>query len=278
MARVVKPWLGLLLLATIAIGASCGSSAGDSASPAEERLQREPAVVLPAEAATTLDIDVVTQGSGLAVGADDTVIVDYVGRSLSTGEVFDSSWQRDQPTSFGLDQVMTGWKEGLAGMQEGGRRQLTIPPGEGFGAEPPPDSGIGVDDTLVFVVDLHRVVQVPEVVLPDSAAEELIIEDLIEGVAAEATATSRVKVHYTGVSLASGQVFDSSWNRGEVAEFTFDEAVLEGWREGLIGMKVGGRRRLVVPPSLGFKDEPPAETGVAPNDTLVFVIDLLGVS
>jgi len=266
----------IVLLSVALLCGACGSGDGEASSAS--RAESEPPIELPEQAATELGVANLEQGDGLSLEPTDTVIVDYVGRSLKTGLVFDSSWQRDQPTAFGLDQVMVGWKEGLAGMNEGGRRQLTIPADKGFGQDPPEDSGIESDDTLVFIVDLHRIVRAPEVVLPDVPATELLVEDLVEGISVPATADSRIKVHYTGVSLSSGLVFDSSWERGEVAEFTFDEAVLQGWRDGLVGMLVGGRRRLVVPPSLAFGAEPPADTGVAENDTLVFVIDLLGVS
>lgn len=105
------------------------------------------------------------------------------------------------------------------------------------------------------------------------APEALEVEDLIVGDGAEAAASSTVKVHYLGVDFESGEEFDSSWSRGEPIDFPL-AALVKGWQEGIPGMKVGGRRKLVVPPALAY-----GTSGGHPlsGRTLVFVIDLLGV-
>jgi peptidylprolyl isomerase len=74
----------------------------------------------------------------------------------------------------------------------------------------------------------------------------------------------------------SGQMFDSSWSRGEPATFPLDGVIL-GWQEGLLGMKEGGRRILVIPAAQGYGDTPPEGSGIAPGETLVFVVDLTAV-
>lgn len=99
----------------------------------------------------------VTVGDGTEATAGDTIDVQYAGVSWSTGEMFDSSWQRDMPLSFPLGQgfVITGWDEGVAGMREGGRRLLILPPQFAYG-----DTGSGPiapGETLIFVVDLVSV-------------------------------------------------------------------------------------------------------------------------
>jgi len=97
-------------------------------------------------------------GTGPAAKAGDTVTVQYVGDSWSTGKQFDASWDRGQPFTFplGQGQVIAGWDNGVAGMKEGGRRLLVIPPDQGYGAQgAPPD--IAPNETLVFVVDLKRI-------------------------------------------------------------------------------------------------------------------------
>jgi peptidylprolyl isomerase len=97
-------------------------------------------------------------GHGAAAKAGDNVTVQYVGHSWSTGKEFDASWNRGQPFSFplGQGQVIQGWDNGVAGMKEGGRRELVIPPEQGYGAQgAPPD--IAPNETLVFVVDLKRI-------------------------------------------------------------------------------------------------------------------------
>jgi peptidylprolyl isomerase len=94
-------------------------------------------------------------GTGDAVQPGDTVTIQYVGVSWSTGEQFDSSWERGEPATFPLGQLIRGWQEGIPGMKEGGRRRLIIPPDLGYGAQPPP--GIPPNETLVFVIDLIEV-------------------------------------------------------------------------------------------------------------------------
>lgn len=96
-------------------------------------------------------------GTGAEVPPNGTVTVHYTGVSASTGDVFDSSWSRNQPISFGLNQVIKGWSDGLVGMKEGGRRTLVIPSDQAYGATPPPGSGIAPNETLIFTVDLVAV-------------------------------------------------------------------------------------------------------------------------
>ncbi len=108
---------------------------------------------------------------------------------------------------------------------------------------------------------------------PPSA--ELVITDIVVGDGDEAQPSSTVDVHYLGVEFETGEEFDSSWNRGESINFPL-RALVAGWQEGIPGMKVGGRRQLVIPPHLAYG---PAGSGHAlSGKTLIFVIDLLGVS
>lgn len=115
----------------------------------------------------------------------------------------------------------------------------------------------------------------PEIDFPEGPApERLVVEDIETGDGPEAGGESTVKVHYLGVEFDSGEEFDSSWSRGEPIEFPL-RALVKGWQEGIPGMRVGGRRKLVVPPQLAYG---PAGGGhPLSGKTLVFVIDLLGV-
>lgn len=99
--------------------------------------------------------------------------------------------------------------------------------------------------------------------------------DLVVGSGTAAAATSSVKVQYVGANYADGKVFDASWTRGAAATFPLN-GVIPGFAQGIVGMKVGGRREIVIPPALGYgaQGQPPA---VGPGETLVFVIDLLAV-
>ena len=107
---------------------------------------------------------------------------------------------------------------------------------------------------------------------------DLEVTDLIEGDGPEATSGQTVSVHYVGVAHSSGEEFDASYNRGAPLSFRLGIGqVISGWDQGVQGMKVGGRRRLVIPPHLGYGDRG-AGGVIAPGETLIFVVDLLGVS
>lgn len=110
------------------------------------------------------------------------------------------------------------------------------------------------------------------------APTDLVITDITVGEGAEATAGSSVSVHYVGVAHSSGEEFDASWNRRMPLEFPLGKGrVIPGWDNGVQGMKVGGRRRLEIPPHLGYGD---AGAGgvIKGGETLIFVVDLVAVS
>ncbi len=119
----------------------------------------------------------------------------------------------------------------------------------------------------------------PKVTVPSGAPPKQLEEtDLIEGAGAEAKSGDKVTVQYVGVGFDSGKEFDASWNRGEPFSFTLGASeVIPGWDQGVEGMKVGGQRELVIPPELAY-GESGAPPLIGPNETLVFVIDLLEVS
>jgi peptidylprolyl isomerase len=115
----------------------------------------------------------------------------------------------------------------------------------------------------------------PTVTIPDGPPPaELLVEDIEVGDGPEAVAGSPVHVHYVGVSWSTGEEFDSSWSRSELFEFPLGAGhVIPGWDQGVAGMAVGGRRRLTIPPHLGYGAQG-AGGVIAPNETLVFVVDL----
>ena len=118
----------------------------------------------------------------------------------------------------------------------------------------------------------------PEIDFPEGPPPgDLEITDLAVGDGAEATHGSTAVVHYVGVAYSSGEEFDASWNRGQSFAFPLGAAnVSAGWDPGVVGMKVGGRRRLVIPPELGYGDRG-AGSVIGPGETLIFVVDLLDV-
>lgn len=106
------------------------------------------------------------------------------------------------------------------------------------------------------------------------APKELEIKDITLGVGAEATPGAKVEVHYLGVEFETGEQFDSSWDRGEAIEFPL-KGLIAGWQEGIPGMKVGGRRQLIIPPHLAYG--PSGSGHRLSGKTLIFIIDLLAV-
>ena len=125
---------------------------------------------------------------------------------------------------------------------------------------------------------LDAMTEKPEVDFPEGPAPtELVITDLIEGDGEEAEAGHTVSVHYVGVAYSSGEEFDSSYGRGAPLQFPLGAGmVIQGWDQGVQGMKVGGRRQLVIPAHLAYGDRG-AGGVIKPGETLIFVCDLVAV-
>ena len=111
-------------------------------------------------------------------------------------------------------------------------------------------------------------------ITPGDPVTELQITDVIVGEGDAVPVGGTVTAHYVGYGAATGDMFDSSWSRGEPATFPLDR-VIPGWQEGLVGMQVGGRRLLVIPAELGYGDNPPPGSGIQAGETLIFVVDLV---
>ena len=118
----------------------------------------------------------------------------------------------------------------------------------------------------------------PTVELPEGPAPtELVIEDQVVGDGTEAIVGSQIRAHYVGVAHSTGKQFDASWDRGNPLEFRLGTGrVIKGWDDGIVGMRVGGRRRLTIPPHLAYGDRG-AGGAITPGETLVFVVDLVSV-
>jgi peptidylprolyl isomerase len=116
----------------------------------------------------------------------------------------------------------------------------------------------------------------PEIDFPGGEPPtELEITDIWEGDGAVAKSGDTVRVHYVGVAYSTGEEFDASWSRGDPLEFRLGVGqVIAGWDKGVQGMKVGGRRQLVIPPGLAYGDRG-AGRAIAPGETLIFVCDLV---
>jgi len=188
------PIIALLLTTAVAtVAAACGSSsptpaasqggnvpATTTAAPASSPTTTSPSsiatIAMPSPAGkwgtkptvtvpsgpppTVLEASDLIVGTGATAAAHDTVTVQYVGVDYGTQKVFDASWNRNMPFSFtlGIGQVIPGWDQGVVGMRVGGRRELVIPPALAYGSTPPPNSGIAPNASLIFVIDLLKVV------------------------------------------------------------------------------------------------------------------------
>jgi len=118
----------------------------------------------------------------------------------------------------------------------------------------------------------------PEITIPDGPPSyQLELDDLVVGEGEAAVAGHIVEVHYVGVSWSSQKQFDASWDRGDTFKFKLGKGdVIQGWDQGVVGMKVGGRRKITIPPMLGYGKRG-AGGVIGPDETLVFVVDLIGV-
>ncbi|MFC5149612.1 FKBP-type peptidyl-prolyl cis-trans isomerase [Streptomyces aureoversilis] len=119
----------------------------------------------------------------------------------------------------------------------------------------------------------------PEIDFPEGPEPtDLEITEIWEGDGEVAKAGQLAKVHYVGVAFSTGEEFDASWNRGTPLEFQLGAGqVIAGWDQGIQGMKVGGRRKLVIPPHLAYGDRGAGGGRIAPGESLIFVCDLVAV-
>ena len=249
-------------------------------------LSVKPLVTIPPSSPPTeLLIEDLVVGSGSPVGVGDFLIMDYVGVSYSTGLQFDASWDRGSPFPFelGAGRVIQGWDQGIVGMSVGGRRSLTIPPELAYGENGSGSGSIGPNETLVFVVDLIASVpanlEKPSEELTSESTTELETNDISEGSGAIVQPGNVVYIHYVGVAASTGEQFDSSWDRGRsefIGYISGTGNVIQGLDEGLLGMQVGGRRTVVIPPDLAYGENGAGDGLIAPNETLIFTVDLLG--
>lgn len=217
-----------------------------------------------------------TLGQGTICGPDDFVEVHYTGwlweadsnGVVGKGTKFDSSVDRGTPIAFplGMSLVIPGWDKGLVGMGVGGKRSLLIEPAMGYGEAGRPPV-IPPSSTLFFDVEL---VSLPKV----------SIEVLEEGTGAVAELGDRVNVHYTGwlwENGAKGSQFDSSANTGRPFKFTLGAGqVIQGWDQGIKGMKVGQKANIIIPASMGYGARG-SGARIPPNSNLIFEVELVGI-
>ena len=224
-------------------------------------------------------------GKGREAKEPAELVLHYTGY-LTNGFTFDSSKRHGKPFRFNVGQgrVIKGWDEGVKGMKVGGKRRITVPPelayGERQAGRIPPNS------TIIFTLELLGV----EDPLPEPQGKDaytgtpkksekkdngLLVVDYKEGKGPEAKEGDEIVVHYTGM-LPDGKSFDSSLTRKKPLTIQLGKGrVIKGWDQGLVGMKVGGLRKLVVPAELGYGDK--ARGPIPANSELIFTIELMAI-
>lgn len=290
----------LLVLLPLLLLAACtgGATGGDLDLKVGGAFGAKPTIVFPdGTPAAELQIDELSAGKGAQLRKGDLAIVQYTAHVWDGKEnrLIDSSFNRGTPAAFPVGQLLSGLDRALQGRKVGSRVIAAIPPGDGFGANPP--RGISASDDLFYVIDILGTHpkglgnggggQLAGVKVSGSKRPTLVIP----GVAAPARFSSKVLVRGSGPKTQAGQllvtqhegaiwgqrrVFDSTWTSGQPKAFTIgDGSVIKGWDRALVGVPVGSRVAMVVPPGYGYGPSGHPTFGIRADDTLIFVVDLL---
>ena len=239
----------------------------------------KPESVNPGDAVpAALQVDDIIDGDGNTAAAGDLLVMHYVG-VLQDGTEFDSSWDRGETFSFTLGQgrVIQGWDDGIVGMQEGGRRILSIPSEQAYGVQSPsPD--IPANSPLYFVVDLVQTISAPDVENVEAPATELEVTVLEEGDGEIVELGDVVDLHFVAILHENGEEIGSTFLQGQPAtiEIGADPTqLLAGFDEAIPGNAVGSWLRIVVPPELGLPENP--DSGLPPEPTIVAEVLIAGI-
>jgi len=300
--------LGALVVLGLVL-AGCGSDGDGGASLSEITVtgasDAKPTVTFEAPFAVTKSSrKVLTEGDGDKTAKGQKIVIDYVALNGTNGEEFDTSFGTGTAAvTLDPEVVIPGFFKGLDGVAVGSRVLIAIAPKDGYGPQGGiKEAGIGENDTIVFVVDIRSIrtplskatgtpvapvagqptvaldaTGKPTITLPGGdAPTNLIVQPLIVGTGPVVTAGQSLTAHYTGIIWPGGKQFDSSWDRGQPADFVIGQgAVIAGWDEGLVGRTVGSQVLLVIPPAKGYGAEGNTAAGILGTDTLVFIVDIL---
>ncbi|MEU5538252.1 FKBP-type peptidyl-prolyl cis-trans isomerase [Streptomyces sp. NPDC020362] len=254
-----------------------------------------------------LAVKTVIAGGGRTVAENDFIQANYLGQIWSTAKVFDNSYDRHRPLVMQLAKgsLIDGWLYALEGKKTGSRVQIAVPPALGYGKSGNTQAGIKGTDTLVFVIDLidsfnskssakgtpvpqsdaalpkvgtNTDGAEPKITVPKSAPPKKLVSNyVLEGDGAELKADQTILCQFKGVVWDSGKTFQQTYGSGRLSQFSLEQMqqVVKGLSQGLAGKKVGSRVLVVVPPDLGYGDNPPSGGPVKKGSTLVFSVDIL---
>jgi peptidylprolyl isomerase len=253
--------------------------------------------------AESIQSRVVVEGDGGVFTGRNLIEIEYAYYNAANGEVlretnFDG--KNPAPGLFGPD-VLPNYCSALVGAKEGSRVVSLFPAMDAHGGRGIEELGIGSNDAVIFVIDITKVYLekaqgssvapqagmpavvttpdgIPGVTIPKTdAPEELRIAQLIKGSGETVKSGDKVTLHYSGFLWASETKFDSSWDKGEPAQFEFSPGnLIEGFLSAVVGQEVGSRVLVVIPPAFAYGQQ--ASATIPANSTLVFVIDILGTS
>ncbi len=275
----------ILCVSVFAVACSSSKKTADSKVNSNSVTTQTQTSIMPTSLTTASGVQIVMhqKGTGIKPNNGDKITVHYTG-TLLNGNKFDSSRDRNQPFAFtlGVGQVIKGWDEAFAMLQQGDRATLTIPPAAGYGERAV--SGIPANSILIFDVELLSVKpkitpQPFDVAGKDTLKLKTGLEYIMvkQGSGKPAAPGAKVSVHYTGY-LQDGSIFDSSVERGEPIEFRLGEGrVIQGWEQGIALLNVGSKCRLIIPYNLGYGEQgyPPV---IPAKATLVFDVELMDVN
>jgi len=299
---------GLLLLLLPGLVA-CGDNGGDQASgqvSVTGEAGSPPEVTYDGRLEPdSTETEVLHEGDGPALQEGDSAFLHlYIGNGY-TGEQAYSTWDDERPSVVQVsDQTLPALRDAIAGQAIGSRVQVVATPEDAYGETGNPDIGIGDGDAVVFVIDLlSTVLDAPEGNEPDvpdglpqvvedegtvtgldfsDAAEpgkQLRVVSLLEGEGPAIEKGSWLAMRYLGVVHGKKKPFDENYTAEAITPFQIGEGgLIKAWDEGLVGVKQGSRVLLVVPPSQGYGKAGNEGAGIKGTDTIVFVVDVLGVA
>lgn len=244
-----------------------------------------PSVKIPAALPTSLVVTPLKPGAGDKAANGDTVVVRYVGVRSKDGKEFDSNYDADPfSVELGAGKVIKGWDQGLVGSQAGGQLQLDIPSDLAYGAQSQGDI-IGPNEALTFVIDVLAVIhpvdpaKEPVLVIKPAKVDKVVTQELVPGTGAAAKEGQTIVFHYIFYRGDTGAKLYSSWTSQpatiQLQKNVGGDSSLDALIEGLVGIKVGGRRQISVPGEAAFGGKGDSGLGLPAGTDVVLVADLL---